>query len=393
MILFEDELMYRNFKGEPWAVPRQKLHVKGKQAWQDSEDLNYMKALKPLFNFARILGILPIYMEENGNVKVRCLSLLTLYSVAVEGVMVAGALLTIKERVGLVSSPGFTFMDNILEVGCGLCFIPSILVPINHLPEVFRKTKYFSDWKRLQTDFRRVTGRSLTLPLGRKVKLRLVATCATSAVFTAALFGLQRGHTWWQGIVFLYCTLLSGIMNDFWVFTNEACVITVSGIGQSLTAHMSTKGPVTPSVVADFALLWRQLSKQTRELGQAMGYTYGGQLLLYFSLQVVGTFGFIAVVQHSNIPVTFGFLATAIIFSWQNYVFCNAAEKATRHVGSEFQEKIRTLSQTATLSSETKEERLLTTTGLEGQQLFCTCYSLTEQADEVQYGLLSSDDA
>ena len=84
--------------------------------------------------------------------------------------------------------------------------------------------------------------------------------------------------------------------------------------------------------VAEYGVLWRHLSKQTQDLGNAMGYTYGGQVVLYFTLQLVGTFGFISQVQQAKPLTTVGFLSTALIFSWHTYVFCNAADRATKLV-------------------------------------------------------------
>lgn len=84
--------------------------------------------------------------------------------------------------------------------------------------------------------------------------------------------------------------------------------------------------------VAEYGVLWSKLSKQTQDLGNAMGYTYGGQVLLYFTLEVVGTFGFITQLHQVKPAITIGFLSTALIFSWLTYIFCNAADRATKFV-------------------------------------------------------------
>lgn len=76
--------------------------------------------------------------------------------------------------------------------------------------------------------------------------------------------------------------------------------------------------------------MWRRLSKQKQDLRKAMGYTYGGQSVLYFILQLVGTFGFISQMQQAKPLTTAGFLSTALIFSWLTYVFCNATDRATK---------------------------------------------------------------
>jgi hypothetical protein len=63
-----------------------------------------------------------------------------------------------------------------------------------------------------------------------------------------------------------------------------------------------------------------------------MGYTYGGQFVLYFTIQVVVTFGFITQVHQRKPVTTLGFLVGALVFSWLTYVFCNAAHRTTKLV-------------------------------------------------------------
>jgi hypothetical protein len=77
------------------------------------------------------------------------------------------------------------------------------------------------------------------------------------------------------------------------------------------------------------------LRKQTQDLGKAMGYTYGGQVVLYFIFQLFGTFGFIFQMQKAEPLTIVGYLSTALLFFWLIHVFCNAADRATKFVRKE----------------------------------------------------------
>jgi hypothetical protein len=84
--------------------------------------------------------------------------------------------------------------------------------------------------------------------------------------------------------------------------------------------------------VAEYCVLWRYLSKQVQDLGNAMGYTYGGQLVLYYTIQLVATYGFICRIQQVKHVVTIACLIGAVAFAWLTYLFCNAADRATKLV-------------------------------------------------------------
>jgi hypothetical protein len=95
---------------------------------------------------------------------------------------------------------------------------------------------------------------------------------------------------------------------------------------------LSRKCPGNAYTVAEYGQLWCHLSKQTQDLGKAMGYTYGGQVMLYFIFQLLGTFGFIFQMQQAKPLTTVGYLSTSLLFSWLIHVFCNAADRSTKFV-------------------------------------------------------------
>jgi hypothetical protein len=82
-----------------------------------------------------------------GEFKFKLLSFLTLYSALIQGGIVVTASFTLKERVERVASVSKNFNDGTLEACCILCFIPAFLVPLNHLPEMGKGARSFSEWE------------------------------------------------------------------------------------------------------------------------------------------------------------------------------------------------------------------------------------------------------
>jgi hypothetical protein len=67
------------------------------------------------------------------------------------------------------------------------------------------------------------------------VRLKMAKSCVITAILTAFLLLVQRGFTWWQAAIFVYCTLLNNLMTDFWVLSSDAFVITANEIERALT--------------------------------------------------------------------------------------------------------------------------------------------------------------
>jgi hypothetical protein len=87
----------------------------------------------------------------------------------------------------------------------------------------------------LQREFRRVADRDLLLHLGKNVKLKLAKSCAITSVFITLLLLWHWNFSWWQIIIFAYCILLNTLLNDFWVLTSRAFILTADGIEKALT--------------------------------------------------------------------------------------------------------------------------------------------------------------
>jgi hypothetical protein len=85
-----------------------------------------------------------------GEVDFKLLSWVTLFSVLIQGAIVAATIVTLKERIEKVTDASANFNDSILEIGCILCFLPAFLGPLNHLPESGKKARFLKEWRSLQ---------------------------------------------------------------------------------------------------------------------------------------------------------------------------------------------------------------------------------------------------
>jgi hypothetical protein len=92
---------------------------------------------------------------------------------------------------------------------------------------------------------------------------------------------------------------------------------------------MCSRGFGKINKIASYRTLWFHLSKLTQELGNATGLTYGGQILLLFTISVLVTYGFMTELEEgfSYILFSTGLVFHAIIFSQ-----CNSAHRAANEV-------------------------------------------------------------
>jgi hypothetical protein len=93
--------------------------------------------------------------------------------------------------------------------------------------------------------------------------------------------------------------------------------------------HLSSRRFGKISKIASYRTLWLHLSKQTQELGNATGLTYGGQTLLLFAISVLVTYGFMI-----ELPKTFNYIlfSTSLLFQVIIFSQCICAHRATNEV-------------------------------------------------------------
>jgi hypothetical protein len=70
MYFLENEILQRNFKGEPWAVPRRtQWHAKTTRRRSSLRSAGFLTDVRPLMQLVRILGLLPLHFESNGKLR------------------------------------------------------------------------------------------------------------------------------------------------------------------------------------------------------------------------------------------------------------------------------------------------------------------------------------
>jgi hypothetical protein len=71
------------------------------------------------------------------------------------------------------------------------------------------------------------------------------------------------------------------------------------------------------------------LSKLTQDLGNASGFTYGGQALIFFTISVLLSYGFMVELKNS---FNFTLFTTALLFQAIMFSQCNSAQNASNEV-------------------------------------------------------------
>ncbi|XP_021920304.1 uncharacterized protein LOC110830114 isoform X1 [Zootermopsis nevadensis] len=147
----ENEKIRKNFAGEPWVVPlHAQNHPETTRRRSSQRSPGLQADLMPILQLIRMMGILPINFQPNGEVDFKLLSWITLYSVLIQGIIVVTTVITLKERLGKLADDSADFKENVLEISCSLCFFPAFLGLINHLPESGKKARFFKDWGNLE---------------------------------------------------------------------------------------------------------------------------------------------------------------------------------------------------------------------------------------------------
>ncbi|XP_021920294.1 gustatory and odorant receptor 24-like isoform X2 [Zootermopsis nevadensis] len=266
-----------------------------------------------------------------------------LYSAAVVGLVTAGTLFMVNDRFWRVVDQNSSFGDKVLETANIIFFLPVILVPFTHWFECGKKARFVNSWRRMQTNFRDVTGKPLSLDLTRAIRKVKASVAVIVTVLTTLLFVMQRGFTWWQGLCFAYCVCLSVITTGTWGTMGRALELAAERVITELQLCVRVRMYHCADHVRRFKSLWVKLSLLTQEFGTSLGYSYACNLLVFFVQQVLAVYGILSEMGRGFDVVNSTFAVSAIMFTYAIFVICDAGQLATEQVGEAFQIKLQTL--------------------------------------------------
>ncbi|KDR19190.1 hypothetical protein L798_06244 [Zootermopsis nevadensis] len=312
-------------------------------AWEDKQEAStFYEEIKPVMILLRILGVLPYSTTSTGAVHFKWLSAAMLYSIGFVG--------SISTCVGFTLMGGFAFntdsKDSFSEktiVFAARLFISSVfIVPINHWPETGKKMRFINSWTELQTEYRKITGRRLHLELRRKVIVCLSVSAVLIPTFSLMVYFTGIMLYWWQIFGFIFAFAITMILPFIWVFTCTAITKVARDLADEIEQHLP-RGFVTVGKISSYSKFWLRLRKLMQDLGSSSGFTYGGQILIYFAMSVLLSYGFMVDLGDNY---NYAAVSSALLFQIVIFVQCNSAQEATNEastVGTKFSERLQSI--------------------------------------------------
>ncbi|PNF23782.1 hypothetical protein B7P43_G16803 [Cryptotermes secundus] len=239
--------------------------------------------LKPFIFVMRAMGVSPVRVTSKGAVVFSWMSLAMLYSACLYLLLCLGVWFTNENRMQAIRNANGRFEDSVDAYMLFVYLVPLVHLPFTHWREASRMATYMNNWVQFQNQYDRVTGEGLTIPLK--------CQCLTTVLLTVGL-----SH-------------ISILASYFFTATSN------NTVPEKLEASTTRA-----TVLADYRILWLELSHLATQTGIAFCYTYGFYLLHHFFMltlstyatlsdTLIGTFG-------NNIPVaTCVFISSFMIFT------------------------------------------------------------------------------
>ncbi|XP_069668999.1 gustatory and odorant receptor 24-like [Periplaneta americana] len=263
----------------------------------------------------------------SGHMSFRFLSPETLYSIAVIGFLIVASVYTEIDRFKKWKNPTKSFSLDIVEYAARIFIASLILVPINQWPEIKKKIRFINSWASLQVEFRLVTGRNLFLALRRKLLIVLGIIAPILTYFLTEGYLMNLIMHWWELFIFGFAFASTFLLPVAWIFTCSGIIKIARELGDEIEERVSDKVIIDPNKICQYKKLWLRLKQLTQDLGSSSGYTYGGQALLHFTLNVLMIFAFLVELCEN---FNYCYLTSGLLFQAIILLECDAAEKATQ---------------------------------------------------------------
>ncbi|XP_021920428.1 gustatory and odorant receptor 24-like [Zootermopsis nevadensis] len=313
----------------------------------------YFSELWPLFYLLKLLGVFPYYVSSSGKLAFKLMSMTTLYATASTTVTTVGSILTIIQKYSKLSAEKMKFEDAIVQINLFGGFFFIAILPFVYYTETRKRIQFINRWGIFQEEFRRVTGKTVDLGLGRRARFFVVMSLHFSVFGVISLGVLVGGFSWWQYCISgLFETMLL-LMPAVWYLTCRGLIRAAKALGNEVEQNLLHHGFRHTDALVQFKFLWLHLSKLTQDAGRSMGFTYGVFTLFCFGGLVVSSYGYFV---SGIILITQGLAFTAFFFSTILYVQCTFAQLATEEVGSKFQDRVQIILEKYPLISGTQEE-------------------------------------
>ncbi|XP_023716993.2 gustatory and odorant receptor 24-like [Cryptotermes secundus] len=325
----------------PLAVRTPRHRASCPSEWKAENDaLTLYEEMKPVMIVLRVLGVLPYGVTSTGDVYFKWLSVAMFYSFVLISTVTALVGFNLVERINMDSTTVYTFADKTIEYA-GRLFISSVfIIPICHWLETGKKIKFLNTWTQLQAEYRLMSGRQLRLGVRGKVILIL----PISAVLVAALtmMAYQRGFVaqWWHIIGIAFASSMSVILPFIWVITCSVIIKVATALADDMEQHFSSRGSARGIKISTYRTFWLHLRQLTQDLGNATGFTYGSHTLLFCTISVLVTYGFIVELKDN---FNFVFFAASLLFQAIIYSECDCAQNAANQVGAKFSERLQAI--------------------------------------------------
>jgi phosphatidylglycerophosphate synthase len=85
------------------------------------------------------------------------------------------------------------------------------------------------------------------------------------------------------------------------------------------------------SKISSYGKIWLRLRKLMQDLGSSTGFTYGGQTLLFFTMSLLLSYGFMVELEDN---FNYAALTTALLFQAVIFSQCNSAQNASNEVSA-----------------------------------------------------------
>ncbi|XP_064548949.1 gustatory and odorant receptor 63a [Drosophila montana] len=297
----------------------------------------FYRSIAPVNWFLRIIGVLPIVRRGPSRAKFALNSAPFVYSVVFFVLLAFYVGYVANNRIHIVRSLSGPFEEAVIAYLFLVNILPIIIIPILWL-EAKKIALLFNDWDDFEVLYYQISGHSLPLNLRQKA-IYIAIVLPILSVLSVVIIHITMSDFNLNQVV-PYCILdnLTAMLGGWWFLICEAISTTAYLLAERFQKALKHIGPA--AMVADYRVLWLRLSKLTRDMGNALCYTFVFMSLYLFFIITLSIYGLMSQLSEGFGIKDIGLTITALWNIGLLFYICDEAHYASVNVRTNFQKKL-----------------------------------------------------
>ncbi|CAG9814927.1 unnamed protein product [Phaedon cochleariae] len=294
---------------------------------------------KLLLALFRILGVMPIERGKIGKITFGWLSGPMLYAYVFYTVMTVVVLMVGYERMDILLNKSRKFDEYIYSIIFIIFLVPHFWIPFVGWGVAYEVCDYKNGWGTFQLHYYKLAGKNLAFPYLSTLIVIISLGCLILAfIYLLTLSALLEGFTLYHTTAYYHIITMINMNCALWYINCRAIGNASKALAETFQADVDHY--CTAYIIAQYRVLWLELSELLQKMGNAYARTYALYSLFMITIITIAIYGFTSEIVDHGISFSFkeiGLLVASVYCMVLLYIFCDCSHQASENIAGTVQ--------------------------------------------------------